>query len=180
MSAQRFADSGVLRRGVPATLAATLVAAALTGGGQAAAAVLTAPRASADAAGTISTVAGGPGGPARAGNVALAGPCDVTFAAGHLYIATYPAVRQVSLATDYLTTPAGTGGPSPLSNGGKATRAGLDTCGVAVDHAGNLVIGDLGGNRIQVVAASTGTFYGQHMIAGDLYPVAGDGPPGLA
>ena len=47
--------------------------------------------------------------------------------------------------------------------------------GVAVDGAGNLVIADTGNSRVRVVAASTGTFYGQAMTAGDIYTVAGDG-----
>ena len=50
----------------------------------------------------------------------------------------------------------------------------------AVDGAGNLVIADSGNNRIRVVAASTGTFYGQAMTAGDIYTVAGNGSPGFS
>ena len=37
---------------------------------------------------------------------------------------------------------------------------------MAVDAAGNLVISDSWNNRIRVVAATTGTFYGQAMTAG--------------
>ena len=52
-------------------------------------------------------------------------------------------------------------------DGGPATAAELTTRqGVAVDGAGNLVIADTGNNRVRVVAASTGTFYGQAMTAG--------------
>ena len=47
--------------------------------------------------------------------------------------------------------------------------------GVAVDGAGNLVIADTVNQRVRVVAASTGTFYGRAMTAGDIYTVAGDG-----
>ncbi len=36
-----------------------------------------------------------------------------------------------------------------------------------MDGAGNLVIADTNNNRIRVVAASTGTFYGQAMTAGE-------------
>jgi hypothetical protein len=46
---------------------------------------------------------------------------------------------------------------------------------VAVDHAGNLLISDAETSRIRVVAAATGTFYGQAMTAGDIYTVAGGG-----
>ena len=47
-----------------------------------------------------------------------------------------------------------------------------------MDAAGNLVIGDSETERVRVVAASTGTFYGQAMIAGDIYTVAGNGTEG--
>ncbi|HEV2450865.1 MAG TPA: hypothetical protein VGS62_02930 [Streptosporangiaceae bacterium] len=52
--------------------------------------------------------------------------------------------------------------------------------GLAVDRAGNLLIVDWGSNRVRVVAASSGTFYGQAMIRGDIYTVAGDGIQGSA
>src|SRR6266571_1719913 len=136
--------------------------------------------AAASTAGVISTVAGGVGGPARATRVALA-PCGVSFGAGHLYIAASSVVRQVSPGTDRLTTPAGTAGDGgPLGDGRRATRASLSACGVTVDHSGNLVIADLLHQRIRVVAARTGTFYGQPMTAGDIYTVAGDGRQGFS
>ena len=50
----------------------------------------------------------------------------------------------------------------------------------AVDGAGNLVIADGGNNRVRVVAAGTGTFYGQAMTAGDIYTVAGTGTGGFS
>src|SRR6266571_3805451 len=131
--------------------------------------------AAASTAGVISTVAGGVGGPVRATRVALA-PCGVSFGAGHLYIAASSVVRQVSPGTDRLTTPAGTAGDGgPLGDGRRATRASLSACGVTVDHSGNLVIADFLHQRIRVVAARTGTFYGQAMTARDIYTVAGDG-----
>ena len=49
-----------------------------------------------------------------------------------------------------------------------------------VDAAGNLVFCDERDNRIRVVAAATGTFYGQAMTAGDISTIAGAGPGGLA
>jgi hypothetical protein len=68
-----------------------------------------------------------------------------------------------------------------LGDGGPATSAELHNPGdVSTDAAGNLVIADTGNNRIRVVAASSGTFYGQPMVAGDIYTVAGDGTRGFA
>jgi hypothetical protein len=46
-----------------------------------------------------------------------------------------------------------------------------------VDATGNLVIADTGSQRIRVVAERTGTLYGIAMTAGDIYTVAGYGPP---
>jgi hypothetical protein len=51
---------------------------------------------------------------------------------------------------------------------------------VAVDGAGNLLIADALNDRVRVVAASTGSFYGQAMTAGDIYTVAGDGDRGFS
>jgi hypothetical protein len=51
---------------------------------------------------------------------------------------------------------------------------------VAVDAAGNLVIADTFNDRVRVVAASTGSFYGQSMTTGDIYTVAGDGTAGFS
>jgi sugar lactone lactonase YvrE len=56
----------------------------------------------------------------------------------------------------------------------------VNACGVAVDPSGNLVIADTFHNRIRVVAASTGSFYGQAMTAGDIYSIAGNGNQGFA
>jgi hypothetical protein len=130
------------------------------------------------AAGTVSTVAGGVGGPAKATAVALS-PCSVTSAAGSVYAGAGHTVRQVSLAGE-LTTPAGTGAAGRLGDGGPAAKASLsNACGVAVDGSGNLVIVDIDAQRVRVVAASTGTFYGQAMTARHIYTVAGGGPGGL-
>jgi hypothetical protein len=76
-------------------------------------------------------------------------------------------------------TVAGTGTAGFSGDRGPATAARLHgPSGVAVDGAGNLVVTDSSNNRIRVVAASTGTFYGQAMTAGDIYVVAGTGVSG--
>ena len=59
-----------------------------------------------------------------------------------------------------------------------------DPVGVALDQAGNIVVSDAGsaacggdcaaqGARVLVIAARTGSFYGQKMTAGGVYAVAG-------
>jgi len=142
----------------------------------------------ATAGGIISTVAGGVGGPGLATGISLVGPnptCNgcssglssVAFSAGHLYLAD-TVVRQVSAQTDLLTTPAGTGVAGPFGAAGPATRASINASGVAVDHAGNVVIADSFQRRIEVLPHATGTFYGQAMTAGHIYAVAGDGGTG--
>jgi hypothetical protein len=110
-------------------------------------------------------------------------PAGVTFAGGSLYVADGSSVRMVSPATGQLTTPAGDGasafsadgGAGPVKNGIPATAEALAPADVAVDGSGNVVIAAEENNRVRVVAATTGTFYGQPMTAGDIYTVAGDG-----
>jgi trimeric autotransporter adhesin len=130
-------------------------------------------------AGVISTVAGGVGGPAKATQVAST-PCGVTYLQGYLYVAAGKTVRKVSTGTDGLTTPVGTGSIGPVGNGGPASRASVNTCSVTTDAAGNLVIANSSYNTVQVVAATTGVFYGQAMTAGVIYAVAGDGVAGFS
>ena len=170
---RRTTSARILVAGAAAALA---LATALAGGAGAAAA----PRAAraAPAPGTITTVAGGVGGPGQATTVALA-PCGVSFQNGSIYVADGGTVRKISPAGQ-LTTPAGIGVGGPRSTGGLATTTALVTCGTAVDHSGNLVIADPGRHQVTVVAARSGTFYGQAMTAGHLYAVAGNGKFGYA
>ncbi|HEV2377676.1 MAG TPA: hypothetical protein VGS19_36630 [Streptosporangiaceae bacterium] len=39
---------------------------------------------------------------------------------------------------------------------------------------------DMGNNRVRLVVAVTGTFYGVPVTAGDIYTVAGNGMPGFS
>ena len=51
---------------------------------------------------------------------------------------------------------------------------------MTADAAGNLLIADTFNQRVRVVAVGTGTFYGQAMIAGDIYTIAGNGTAGFS
>jgi len=159
-------------RAVPGAVAAVVLGGVLAGGGYAGAA--------AAPAGTITTIAGGVGGPAKATTVAVS-PCGARFAGGSLYVGDIAAIRQISPASDQLTTPVGTGSTTPFGDGGPATQANLDgSCTAVLDPAGNLVVADIFDNRIRVVAAASGTFYGRPMTAGDIYTVAGNGTFGFS
>ncbi len=147
-------------------------------------------------AGFIYTVAGG--GTAGTGNGIPATSATLGFAngvtvdgSGNLVIATAkqrirvvaattgPFYGQSMTAGDIYTV-AGNGGLDFAGDGGKATKAHVvNPQSVTVDPHGNLVIADTGDSRIRVAAATTGTFYGQLMTAGDIYTVAGGGTSGL-
>jgi Bacterial Ig-like domain (group 3)/NHL repeat len=72
-------------------------------------------------------------------------------------------------------TVAGNGLTSESGDGAPAPYAELDSPnGVAVDHQGDVVIADTGNNRIRFVPATSGTYYGIAMTAGDIYTIAGD------
>jgi len=144
-------------------------------------------------AGDIYTVAGGgtaalgDGGPATKAQL-VAPSSAVVDKAGNLLIADtqHDRVRVVAASTGEfygqamtagdIYTVAG-GGTDGLGDGGPAISAELDWPeGVALDATGNVLIADLLNQRVRVVAARTGTFYGQAMTAGDIYTVAGNGP----
>ena len=132
------------------------------------------------AAGVISTVAGGVGGPAKATRLALLGPCGVTSSAGSVYVGDGLALRKINPRTDWLTTPAGNGISGPFFDGQLASRASIGPCSVAFDRAGNAVLSATLGSVIEVVAARTGTFYGKAMTAGHIYTAAGNGTSGFS
>jgi sugar lactone lactonase YvrE len=152
-------------------------------------------------AGDIYTVAGdgtfgfsGDGGPATSAELGSPGAVAVD-SAGNLLFSDAPndRIRMVAARTGTfygqamtagdIYTVAGDGVFGSSGDGGPATQAELylnDPGGVAVDGAGNLVLSDSTNSRIRVVAASSGTFYGQPMTAGDIYTVAGDGVFGFS
>ena len=88
---------------------------------------------------------------------------------------------QIALASETpgdITTIAGDGTYGYSGDGGPATSAELAyPDGVVTDAAGNVLLSDQDSFRVRIVAASTGTFYGQAMTA-DIYTIAGDGTQG--
>src|SRR5215469_2490580 len=190
MHAARTQVTGRLRRSVPGALVLALATAGVLAGANPAAGAqhsAAAPRGApvsrdaggpaghVTAAGTISTVAGGLGGPAKGTTMALGNLCGVAYGAGSVYLGSETVVRKLDPATGQVATEAGDGlnAGSP-GDGGPAADATLGSaCLTAVDPHGNLVILDTDAGTIRVVAATTGTFYQQHMTAGDIYTVAG-------
>ena len=106
-------------------------------------------------AGTITTVAGGPGGPGPATNVSIRA-CGLKSAGGALYFAAGAIVRRVDARTGRLTT----------------VTAGLPSgsCGLSVDSAGNVLVADA--TQLLVVAGQTGRFDGRPMVARHVYVLA--------
>jgi sugar lactone lactonase YvrE len=118
-----------------------------------------------DATNTITTIAGVPGhctfnqdGPAT--NSYLNQPHDLALdTSGDLYIADSGnnRIRKLALATDTISTVAGTGTAGYSGDGNLATLAKLNNpYGVAIDGAGDIFIADTNNYRIREVAFSTG------------------------
>jgi hypothetical protein len=149
-------------------------------------------------AGFIYSIAGngnfgysGDGGPATSAE--LGRPAGLAFdPSGNLLIADAQdsVVRVVAAQTGTfygqamkagdIYTIAGTGTSGYSGDGGPGTSAKLSgPVGVTTDQAGNAVIADTGNSRIRVVAAHSGTFYGQAMTEGDIYTIAGNGKRAL-
>ena len=71
-------------------------------------------------------------------------------------------------------TVAGNGQEGHAGVGGPARKAKLNNPqGVTTDHAGNILL--ISGSRLLLVAAATGSFYGQKMTTGHIYRLAGTG-----
>ena len=155
--------------------------------------------------GDIFTVAGsasgasgytGDGGPAT--SALLSGPSDVAVDnAGDVYIADSAnnRVQEVAgsagmqwgqwmnIADIYTVAGSSTGAPGSSGDTG-AAASGLLTSpgGLALDASDDIYIADTGNNRVQEVASTTGTQWGQSMSQGDIYTVSGSalGAPGYS
>jgi len=146
------------------------------------------------------TVYSGNGGPVRQATLGTYLGDIRTDAAGNIVMAAATANRVLVIANrtgtyygqamtkGHIYSVVGTGTAGFAGDGGPAISAEFSSPeGLAVDGSGNLVIGDTSNERVRVVAAQTGTFYGQAMTAGDVYTVAGgsygfagDGGPATA
>jgi len=89
-------------------------------------------------------------------------PCGIKSAGGSLYIGAGNAIYRVSQRTGAATSIA----PKFFASGMPLPSA----CGLTVDGTGNVLFADNFG--LSVAAARTGTFYGQKMLAGRVYPLA--------
>ncbi|NNN21643.1 MAG: hypothetical protein HKL80_06535, partial [Acidimicrobiales bacterium] len=86
-----------------------------------------------------------------------------------------------SMIANYLYTIAGNGTAGFSGDGGPATAAELnDPSGITVDSAGNIYIADSQNSRIRMVPAISGTYFGQSMIANDIYTIVGNGGTGFS
>lgn len=97
---------------------------------------------------------------------------------GNLYLSDLgnQTIRRIDYATGIITRVAGSGKVGRGGDGGPALAAELDTtCGVAVDHAGNLYLSSEWSNNIRRVDAQTGiiTSFAGHNAR--LYPAEHDG-----
>lgn len=169
-----------VRTGLAAGLALVALASAVAGCGRQAPAQPASPSQPGPAAGVVRA---GPG-----------YPCAIAYGRGYLYYSavsgtqlTLPrsVIRRISLRTGQSSVVAGAAksGGQP-GNGSPATSAAIGpSCGLALDQNGNLLLsdsahlgyktGDSGQNRVRVVAAASGTFYGQSMQAAHVYTIAG-------
>jgi trimeric autotransporter adhesin len=78
-------------------------------------------------------------------------------------------------------TIAGDGRYGYSGDGGPAVAASFRSpAGVAVDRSGNVLVADASGNRVRVVAAVSGRFYGRAMRTGRVYTIAGTGARGYS
>jgi len=137
-------------------------------------------------AGTINTYAGGPMGSVTANNLFQKDQEVSTATIGgtsYAYVAdaANSVIRRVNLSTDAETVIAGDYVWGFSGDGGAATGAQLaNPEGVAVDSAGDFAIADTNNDVIRFVPATSGTYFGHSMTAGDIYTIAGNGTSGYS
>ncbi len=122
--------------------------------------------------GIVTTVAAG----------ALNNPYDVKAdAAGNLYIADWKNHRiQKVTPGGVVSTVAGTGTAGAAVENVPASGAPLNFPRyVALDATGSLYISDNSNNRVRMVPAVSGTYFGQAMTANNIYTIAGGGASSL-
>jgi hypothetical protein len=131
-------------------------------------------------AGTISTGAGGVGGPGPATRVSVPAS-GVASRGGDLFVAD-GLVQEVS-ARGRLTTPVGDSsraGGGGIVSGSPAGSANLDATDVAVAPNGDRVITDTQAERVLVAAVKSGWYSGVKVTAGHIYILAGSGRQGIS
>jgi hypothetical protein len=80
-----------------------------------------------------------------------------------------------------IETIAGDGNGDYSGNGGLATSAKINNpYGVTLDASNNIYIGDFNNNVVRVVPTISGTLYGQAVVAGGIYAIAGNGTGGYS
>ncbi len=125
----------------------------------------------------------GDGGPATSANFGAADDVAVD-SAGNLYLddTNNCCIHKVDRNTGIITTVAGVANTQGYSgDGGAATSALLNYPeSMAIDSAGDIFIADANNNRLREVPATSGTYYGIPMTAGDIYTIAGNGNPGVS
>ncbi len=140
-------------------------------------------------AGSSSGSSGHSGNGGAATSALLNGPIGFVFdSGGDLYIGDFAnnRVQEVAATTHsqwgqsmtandiYTVAGSSTGSSGHSGDGGAATSALLDGAGgIGLDAAGDLYVGDYSNNRVQEVAAASGTQWGQSMTANDIYTIAG-------
>ena len=91
--------------------------------------------------------------------------------------------QWMNIADIYTVAGSSTGAPGSSGDTG-AAASGLLTSpgGLALDASDDIYIADTGNNRVQEVASTTGTQWGQSMSQGDIYTVSGSalGAPGYS
>ena len=143
-------------------------------------------------AGDIYTVAGngrpgysGDGGPGPAARLEPDGVAADPV--GNLLVADWHRIRVVAarsgtfyrqqMKAGYIYTIAGDGSGSYSGDGGPALAAGLGSArAVSTDRAGNVFV--VSDQRVRMIVAKAGTYFGRTMTAGDIYTIAGNGSTG--